>query len=40
MKYLYPVTRIEAVKLPSTSPANAAFSIDRLEREWRIIKDI
>ena len=26
-----------AVKLPSTSPANAAFSLDRLAREWSVI---
>ena len=28
---------IEAVKLPSTSPANAAYSIDDLFNEWKII---
>ena len=38
MKYIYPSTGIEAVKLPSTSPANAAYSMDRLEREWSVIK--
>ena len=27
MKYCYPNTKVEAVKLPSTSPANAAFSL-------------
>ena len=37
MKYIYPVTGIEAVQLPSTSPANAAYSIDRLESEWSVI---
>ena len=26
---------IEAVKLPSTSPANAAFSLERLISEWK-----
>ncbi len=36
-KYLYPVYGIEAVKLPSTSPANAAFSLERLQREWSVI---
>lgn len=34
-KYMYPVTGIEAVKLPSSSPANAAWSLDRLIMEWR-----
>ena len=27
-----------AIRLPSTSPANAAYSVDRLVREWSIIK--
>ena len=38
-KYIYPTTGIAAVKLPSTSPANAAFNMDRLEKEWQVIKD-
>lgn len=38
-KYIYPTTGIEAVKLPSTSPANAAFQMDRLAEEWKIIKN-
>ena len=37
MKYIYPSTRLEAVKLPSTSPANAAFSVDRLVEKWKVI---
>lgn len=37
MKYIYPDIKIEAVKLPSTSPANAAFSLERLIDEWGII---
>ncbi|MGN0106086.1 MAG: DNA-deoxyinosine glycosylase [Hominilimicola sp.] len=28
-----------AVKLPSTSPANASFSLERLIENWRILKD-
>ena len=36
-KYIFPTTGIEAVKLPSTSPANAAYSLDRLYQEWKII---
>lgn len=39
MKYIYPTTGIRAVKLPSTSPANAAFTLERLVKEWIIIKD-
>lgn len=38
MKYIFPKTGIEAVKLPSTSPANAAFSLDRLAESWKIVK--
>ena len=30
---------VNAVCLPSTSPANAAFSWERLIKEWSIIKD-
>ena len=29
---------IEIEKLPSTSPANAAFSIEKLVDEWNVIK--
>ncbi|MBQ9673188.1 MAG: DNA-deoxyinosine glycosylase [Ruminococcus sp.] len=36
-KYIFPSTGIDAVKLPSTSPANAAFSIERLIENWKII---
>ncbi len=38
-KFIFPKTNIKAVKLPSTSPANAAFSLDRLVREWSVIKN-
>ena len=34
-KYMYPVCGIHAVKLPSTSPANAAFSLERLKSAWQ-----
>lgn len=37
-KYTYPKTGIKAVCLPSTSPANAAWSIERLVEAWKIIK--
>ena len=34
IKYIEPVIGIKAVALPSTSPANAAWSLDRLEEAW------
>lgn len=34
-QYLQPVTGMEAVCLPSTSPANAAWSAERLAEAWR-----
>lgn len=37
-KYLYPLCGVEDIKLPSTSPANAAFSLERLTREWEIVR--
>ena len=36
-RYQFPVTGIEAMVLPSTSPANAAWSFDRLCEIWRVI---
>ena len=36
-KYIYPINNIPAQKLPSTSPANAAWSLDRLAEAWKII---
>lgn len=36
-KYAENKTGIEAIKLPSTSPANAAWNLDRLCREWKKI---
>ena len=38
-KYQEPRTDRAAVRLPSTSPANAAWSLDRLIREWAAIRD-
>ena len=38
MKHQYPKTGIAAVKLPSTSPANAAFSMERLKELWNPLK--
>lgn len=37
-KYTYPTTGIQASCLPSTSPANAAWSIERLIKEWSVIR--
>ena len=36
-RYQFPVTGIEAMVLPSTSPANAAWSLERLCEAWRVI---
>lgn len=36
-KYIYPQNKIKANKLPSTSPANAAWSMERLEKAWSVI---
>ena len=37
-KYIFPLTGREAVCLPSTSPANAAKSLDSLIESWKIIR--
>lgn len=34
-RYMYPILRIPAVPLPSTSPANAACSLPRLIERWQ-----
>ena len=39
LKYLFPVLKRDAVCLPSTSPANAAWNLDKLADAWKIIKD-
>lgn len=36
-KYCYPITKREDICLPSTSPANAQFTFDRLLDQWKII---
>lgn len=38
-KYSFPVTKREAIKLPSTSPANASWSFDRLCSAWGCIAE-
>ena len=35
-KYIYPKNNIKAEKLPSTSPANAAFNLEKLIKEWSL----
>ena len=37
-RYILKTTGIEAVMLPSTSPANAAYSAERLIEIWRAIR--
>ena len=36
-KYIFPETGRAAVRLPSTSPANAACSLDNLIGQWKVI---
>lgn len=36
-RYQFPVTGIEAMVLPSTSPANTAWSLERLCEAWHVI---
>lgn len=37
-KYMYPATGIQAHPLPSTSPANAAYSMERLVEAWSVVR--
>ena len=37
MRYIFPVTKIQSVCLPSTSPANAAWNMGRLQSAWQAI---
>ena len=37
-KYTKPLINREAICLPSTSPANAAWNMERLAGEWKVIK--
>jgi hypoxanthine-DNA glycosylase len=39
-KYCYPANGIAAHKLPSTSPANASYSLERLVKEWSALKTV
>ena len=36
-KYIFPATGRTAVRLPSTSPANAACSLEKLIEQWKVI---
>ena len=38
MKCCYPIFRIKPVSLPSTSSANASWTLDRLLQDWCVIK--
>ena len=38
MKYCYKKYKREVVKLPSTSPANASYSLEKLLEKWQVIK--
>lgn len=38
-KYIEPKIKMSAITLPSTSPANAAWNLDRLIDKWKIIKE-
>ena len=38
-KYMKQIVMKEAICLPSTSPANAAWNIDRLVEAWKIINE-
>lgn len=38
-KYCEPLTKRKAIKLPSTSPANAAWDLERLAAAWSIIRN-
>ncbi len=38
-RYIYKETGIEAIKLSSTSPANARCNLENLMKEWKIIKN-
>ena len=38
-KYLFPSVRREGILLPSTSPANAAWNLERLTGTWKMIRE-
>lgn len=38
IKYIQPQIKREAICLPSTSPANAAWSLERLTEAWEVVR--
>ena len=38
-RYIEPKTHIKATVLPSTSPANAAYSLGKLMEKWEVIEE-
>ncbi len=38
-KFCKEKTKKEIIRLPSTSPANAAFSMEKLLRSWQVVKE-
>ena len=39
IKHIEPAVGIKAIALPSTSPANAAWSLEKLIEAWRVISE-
>lgn len=39
-KYLFELTNIDSIILPSTSPANASYSFEKLRAKWEIIRSM
>ncbi len=39
-KYIFPINGREAYPLPSTSPANAGYSLERLVEAWKVVRDV
>ena len=39
VKFCKEKTKKEIIRLPSTSPANAAFSMEKLLRSWQVVKE-
>lgn len=39
-RYIFPITGIESIGLPSTSPANAGYNMERLLEAWSCLRQI